>query len=139
MTADFLLAPWWLGNAAVASTIDAARVLHVRSKKNSPSAKAVRTRAFSRAPEFSLATTLVAAAGPVAFDPRVQLFVPQLKPPGQQPPSTLLPQVDHPDAQGPVGAPRIVTPLLNSIDVVCRGGHELVEQSRPILQQPPPG
>lgn len=81
----------------------------------------------------------------VVASTKEQLAVPHAYPEGQQLPPTLAAQVNHPEAQLPVGfavvaaAPTgttMVTPeLMIVVDEVA--GHEVVSQFRPVRQQPP--
>lgn len=93
-------------------------------------------------PGTSLATLAVAPAVT-----RLQLAVPQPYPLGQQPalspPS--LPHRNHPVAHVPVvdaGTPdagtTTVTPSVSTMVVDATGGQDVVWQSRPVWQQPPP-
>lgn len=95
-------------------------------------------------PGNSFATLAVAL--PVA---KKQLAEPQLYPPGQQPavgPPSEVGHSVHPPAQVPVvvvaslaalAGTTIVTPL-DTMVVEAVTGHEVVWQSRPVWQQPPP-
>lgn len=93
-------------------------------------------------PGTSFATLAVALA-----DARKQLVVPQLYPLGQHPADAPASegQSDHPPAQVPVvvvagtslAGTTTVTPLETMVDEAV-DGHEVVWQSRPVWQQPPP-
>jgi hypothetical protein len=82
----------------------------------------------------------------VVASTKEQLAVPHAYPERQQFPPRLAAQVDHPEAQVPVGfavvaaAPigtTMVSPELTMV-VDDVAGHEVVSQFRPVRQQPPP-
>ena len=93
------------------------------------------------APAASLGDTTVVVAST-----KEQLAVPHAYPGGQQFPPKLASQVDHPEAQLPVGlavvdaAPTGTTTVTPELTIVVEevAGHEVVSQFRPVRQQPPP-
>lgn len=120
------------------------RAHHIKTSKipTVPSNASIAPLFSTLAPEFgaSLAETTVAVAST-----REQLAVPQSYPDGQQFPPTLAAQVNHPEAQLPVGtavvaaAPTgttIVAPEeMMVVDEVA--GQDVVSQFRPVRQHPP--